>query len=58
METFDNWKGSFYEAVTFSPENYYGNTTLFMVEAKDNDLAPITGNIHYDPETQEIIYDK
>ena len=58
METFDNWKGSFYEAVTFSPKYHYGNTTLFMVEAKDNDLTPITGNIHYDPETKEIIYDK
>ena len=58
METFDNWKGSFYEAVTFSPKYHYGNTTLFMVKAIDNDLKPITGNIQYNPETQEIIYEK
>ena len=58
METFDNWKGSFYEAVTFSPKYHYGNTTLFMVKAIDNDLKPITGNIQYNPETQEIIYEE
>ena len=57
METFDNWTGSFYEAVTFSPKYHYGNTTLFMVEAKDGELKPISKNIHYDPDTEVIEYE-
>lgn len=58
METFDNWDGSFYHSVTYTPEHRYGNTSLFLVQAKDGDLVPITDMIRYDPKTDEIIYEE
>ncbi len=58
MNTFDNFKNTFYPSVNFSPKHHYGNTTLFLVQAKDGDLKPVTKNIFYDAEKEEIIYEK
>ncbi|MFC4798678.1 ABC transporter substrate-binding protein [Neobacillus sp. GCM10023253] len=58
METFDKWDGSFYPSVTYTAEHRYGNTSLFLVQAKAGDLVPVTGNIHYDPEKDKIEYEK
>lgn len=57
LETLENWEGSIYDSVTYTPENRYGNTTLRMVEAKNGELVPIGGPIRFNPETEEIIYD-
>jgi branched-chain amino acid transport system substrate-binding protein len=56
METLDNWDGSFNAGVTYTPKHRYGNTTLLLVQAKGGKLVPITKEIHYDPEKEEIIY--
>lgn len=58
LHTFDNWEGSIYESVTFTPENHYGITSLFMTEAKDGQIVPISGKITLNPETMEIEYEK
>ena len=58
LNTIDNWKESFYPSINYSPEHHYGNTTLFLVQAKDCDLNPVTGNIFYDADKEEIIYEK
>jgi len=55
METFDKWDGSFYDSITYTPEHRDGNTTVFLVQAKDGEFEPITEPIDYDPETEEII---
>ena len=57
LETFDNWDGSLYEAITYSPDNRYGNTTLQMLEAKGGELLPLGNPIYYNPESEEIIYE-
>lgn len=56
METFENWDGTFYPGVTYTPEHRYGNTSLFLIQAKNGKLEPITKEIHFDPEKDEIIY--
>lgn len=56
MESFDKWDGSFYPSITYTPEHRYGTTSIFLVQAKDGDLEPITGYIHYNVETGEIEY--
>jgi branched-chain amino acid transport system substrate-binding protein len=58
METFDNWDGSFYPSINYSPKHHYGNTTLYLVQAKGGDLVPITDPIYYDADKEEIIYKK
>jgi len=58
LNTFDNWNESFYPSINYSPKHHYGNTTLFLVQAKDGDLNPVTGNIFYDADKEEIIYEK
>lgn len=58
MHTFDNWDGSIFERVTFTPENHYGVTDLFITQAKDGQIVPITGKINFDPSTKKITYSK
>ena len=53
--TLDDWEGSMYASVSFSKENHFGLTSLYITEAKDGKITPITGKITYDPETGEII---
>lgn len=57
LETMDNWDGSIYPSITYSPENRYGNTTLYITQAKDGKIVPISEQITYDPLTGEINYE-
>lgn len=57
MDTFDKWDGSFYPAVSYSEKHRYGNTSLFLVQAKNGRLETI-GKSYYDPEKEEIVYEK
>ncbi len=52
--TFDNWEGSIYTGVTFSEENHYGLTSMFITEAQDGSIVPISDAITFDPATGEI----
>ncbi len=52
--TFDNWEGSIYTGVTFSEDNHYGLTSLFITEAQDGNIVPISEPITFDPATGEI----
>ncbi|MBO8173558.1 MAG: ABC transporter substrate-binding protein [Bacillaceae bacterium] len=54
--TFDNWDGSMYVGVTFSENNHFGLTSLFMTEAIDGEIVPISDTIHFNPETGDISY--
>lgn len=54
FNTFDNWEGSLYAGVTFSKDNHYGLSTMFMTQAKDGKIEPITDPISFDPATGEI----
>lgn len=57
LETLDKRDGSLYKSVTFSPDNHYGITTMFITQAKDGSIVPISGDITFDPVTKEIIYE-
>ena len=52
--TFEQWEGSIYAGVTFSKNNHYGLTSMFMTQARDGKIVPITEPISFDPETEEI----
>lgn len=54
--TFDNWDGSMYAGITFSKENHYGLTSLYITQAKDEKIQPITEQITFDPLSGEINY--
>jgi branched-chain amino acid transport system substrate-binding protein len=56
LETFDNWDGSLYPSITYTPESHYGNTTIYITEAKDGTIVPITKPITYDVKTKKIKY--
>ena len=56
MNTFDNWNGSFYPNINYSEKHHYGNTTLYLIQAKGGALVPITDPIYYDADKEEIIY--
>ncbi|WP_216829840.1 ABC transporter substrate-binding protein [Alkalihalobacterium elongatum] len=56
LYTFDNWDGSFYEGVSFSPDNHYGVTSLYISQAQNGELVRITDSIAFDPVTGEITY--
>ncbi|WP_158736414.1 ABC transporter substrate-binding protein [Alteribacillus sp. YIM 98480] len=57
LYSFDNWTEGTYAGVTFSPENHYGLTTLFMTRAQNGTIESVTDLINYDPETGEINYE-
>ncbi|WP_077214698.1 ABC transporter substrate-binding protein [Bacillus dakarensis] len=54
FNTFDNWQGSIYAGVTFSEDNHYGLTTMFMTQAQDGKIVPITDPKTFDPATGEV----
>lgn len=54
--TFDNWDGSIHAGVTFSEDNHYGLTSMFMTQAKDGMITPLSHQISFDPVTGEISY--
>jgi len=58
LESFENWDGSLYPSITYSADNHYGNTTIYITEAKDNTIVPISDPITFDVETKEIQYIK
>lgn len=55
--TFDNWSDSLYSGVTFTEDNHYGVTSMFMIEAKDGKLIQTTDTISFDPGTGEVTYE-
>lgn len=57
LYTFDNWSEGTYAGVSFSPENHYGLTTLFMTKAQNGTIEAVTDMITFDPETGEITYE-
>lgn len=52
--SFDNWDGSMYAGVTFAENNHYGLTSLFITEAQDSKIVPISAPITFDPATGDI----
>jgi ABC-type branched-subunit amino acid transport system substrate-binding protein len=54
--TFDNWQGSMYAGVTFSEDNHYGLTSMFITEAKDGKIIPTSEPITFNPASGEITY--
>lgn len=56
LYTFDNWDGSMNASVTFSPNNHYGINSLYITEARDGKIVPISGKYSFNPETGEISY--
>ena len=53
---FNKWKGSMFVDVSFSKENHYGLTSLFMTKAEDGKIKPIPGVISFDPVSGKISY--
>lgn len=56
FHTFDKWDGSMFAGITFSPDNHYGVTSMYLTQAKDGQILPITEPISFDPATGEINY--
>lgn len=54
--TFDNWDGSIYAGVSLSEDNHFALTTMFITQAKDGKIQPITEPISFDPKTGEVNY--
>ncbi|WP_077212451.1 ABC transporter substrate-binding protein [Bacillus dakarensis] len=54
--TFDNWDGSIHAGVTFSEDNHYGLTSMFMTQAKDGIITPLDPQISFNPTNGEISY--
>ncbi|MEK3936847.1 ABC transporter substrate-binding protein [Sporosarcina sp. FSL W7-1349] len=55
--TFDNWKDSIYAGVSFSEENHYGVTSLYLTEAKDGKIESTSVIMTVDPKTGEVTSD-
>lgn len=53
--TFNNWQGSLYAGVTFTPKNHYGVTSLIITRAKDGKMLPVSGGISKDPDTGKFV---
>ncbi|PLT33495.1 ABC transporter substrate-binding protein [Bacillus sp. V5-8f] len=49
METIKDWEGSLYYDVYYTPDTRYGQTTMYLTQAKDGKLATIGEPIKYDP---------
>ncbi len=52
---FDNWTGSLYSGVTFTPDNHRGISALFMSRAKDGGFIPVSGLFSLESETGKFI---
>jgi branched-chain amino acid transport system substrate-binding protein len=57
LHSFDNWTEGTYAGVTFTPENHYGLTSLFMTRAQNGTIEAITDTITFNPVTGEISYE-
>ncbi|MCQ6279529.1 ABC transporter substrate-binding protein [Bacillus sp. EB600] len=58
FNSFDHWEGSIYAGVTFSKDNHFGLTSMFMTQARDGKIVPITKPITFDPAKGKIQYNK
>jgi branched-chain amino acid transport system substrate-binding protein len=58
METLKDWQDSLYFDVYYTPDTRYGQTTMFLTQAKDGKLEKIVGPVKYDPSTKTFIYGK
>ncbi len=47
-----------YSGVTFAPDNHYGLTSMFITQAVDGKIIPISKTINFNPKTNEITYEK
>lgn len=56
LETLDNWEGSIYNGITFSKDNHYGLNKVYITQARDGKIEPISDFISFDPTTGEITY--
>ncbi|MFS0576203.1 ABC transporter substrate-binding protein [Sporosarcina sp. 179-K 3D1 HS] len=52
--TFDNWQDSIYAGISFSEDNHYGVTSLYMTEAKDGKIESTSVIMTVDPKTGEV----
>lgn len=52
--TFDAWEDSVFAGISFSEENHYGVTSLFMTEAKDGEILSTSVVMTVDPTTGEV----
>jgi branched-chain amino acid transport system substrate-binding protein len=56
METIKDWKGSLYYDVYYTPDTRYGQTTMYLTQAKDGKLVKIGDPVKYDPATKTFKY--
>lgn len=52
--TFDNWKGSLFSSITFTPDDHFGISSLIVTQAKDGTMAPISGLISINNKTGQF----
>lgn len=52
--TFDNWKGSLFSSITFTPDDHFGISSLIVTQAKDGSMVPISGLISIDNKTGQF----
>lgn len=53
--TFDKWENSIYAGISFSEENHYGVTSLYMTEARDGEIVSTSVIMTVDPTTGTVI---
>ena len=49
--TFNDWKDSLYVGISFNKDNHWGVTSLFINQAKGDQMVPVSGLISIDPKT-------
>lgn len=49
--TFDNWKGSLFSSITFTPDDHFGISSLIVTQAKNGTMVPVSGMISLDQKT-------
>lgn len=57
LYSFDDWSEGSYAGVSFSPDNHYGLTSLFITRAQNGTIEAVTDMITFDTETGEITYE-
>ncbi|MEH7112493.1 ABC transporter substrate-binding protein [Neobacillus niacini] len=54
MYTFDEWDGSLYTNITFTKNNHYGLSGMYITQAQDGTIDRISDQITFNPETGKI----
>jgi ABC-type branched-subunit amino acid transport system substrate-binding protein len=57
METLDDWDGSMYYDVYYTPDTRFGQTSMYLTRAKDGKLEKVTPLVKYDPKTDQFLYE-